>query len=447
MKKPKNNLYMTDADSTSFGASFGEMYSNYTGEHFTELCVKNVTIVLTEECNLRCTYCYQHGKNKVFLTKEKAKDIVEFLLNPSKHNGYIDLEKHKCVILDFIGGEPMLNIEVMDYFMDYFKMRAIELEHPWAYNYMISMSSNGTLYLTDEFQNFMKKNDGRVDVGITIDGNKKLHDSCRIYKDGTGSYDDVLKSVKVWIKDRQDPTTKVTLAPQNLDYLVDSVTHLWDLGVFSVPANVVFEDVWCKSDATKFYYKLKELADITIDRELFKHKHTTLFKEQYGMPMSPEENGNYCGGTGDMLAIGHDGRTYPCLRYMKYSLSNKDRKEMCIGNIYDGIETEQENKQLAELQCITRRSQSTDECFNCPIATGCAWCSAYNYDVFGTANKRATFHCDMHKAQVMANVYYWNKLYKKLNIDKKFEMHIPEEWALEIIDEKEYNMLLLTQQH
>ena len=47
----------------------------------------------------------------------------------------------------------------------------------------------------------------------------------------------------------------------------------------------------------------------------------------------------------------------------------------------------------------------------------------------------------MHKAASLANVYYWNKLYKKLNIDKVFEMHCPEEWALEIISKDEYEYL------
>jgi hypothetical protein len=48
----------------------------------------------------------------------------------------------------------------------------------------------------------------------------------------------------------------------------------------------------------------------------------------------------------------------------------------------------------------------------------------------------------MHQAQALANVYYWNTLYKYLNIDKKFIMHTPKEWALNIIDENEYNYLL-----
>ena len=68
--------------------------------------------------------------------------------------------------------------------------------------------------------------------------------------------------------------------------------------------------------------------------------------------------------------------------------------------------------------------------------------SAYNYQEFGTPNKRATYICEMHKARSLANVYYWNKYYQKNNIDKKFKMNCPKEWALKIISEDEYKMLL-----
>ena len=94
------------------------------------------------------------------------------------------------------------------------------------------------------------------------------------------------------------------------------------------------------------------------------------------------------------------------------------------------------------LDSITRRSQSTDECFNCPIAAGCAWCSAWNYQKYGTPNKRDTGICLMHKARSLANVYYWNKWYKQNGDDKKFKMYLPKQDALQIISEDDYNMLL-----
>lgn len=70
---------------------------------------------------------------------------------------------------------------------------------------------------------------------------------------------------------------------------------------------------------------------------------------------------------------------------------------MNVGNIYTGyLSTDEEKKNLALISNITRRSQSTDECFYCPIANGCSWCSGYNYEEFGTPNKRATYICCMH---------------------------------------------------
>jgi len=66
---------------------------------------------------------------------------------------------------------------------------------------------------------------------------------------------------------------------------------------------------------------------------------------------------------------------------------------------------------------------------------GCGWCSAYNYEVFGTPNKRATYICCMHKARVLANVYYW----RLRGID--YPMNCPKEWAIEIIGEEEYEKL------
>ena len=74
-----------------------------------------------------------------------------------------------------------------------------------------------------------------------------------------------------------------------------------------------------------------------------------------------------------MLAIGPNGKFYPCIRYMKYALSTPDRKEQPIGDVYFGIQGKEENPFLQELCTITRSSQSTEECMNCKVAQGCAW--------------------------------------------------------------------------
>jgi uncharacterized protein len=406
----------------------------------TDRSCMTITMVVTKACNFACTYCYQHGKNQESMNSGTAKEIVDFILS-DRVNNYIDVDKSPCVILEFIGGEPLLEIDLIEEFMDYFVYKSMELNHRWATEYTISMSSNGSLYLTPKVQSFIKKYNGRCNIAITIDGTKELHDACRVYRDGRGTYDDVRKGIEDYFRNGGSRSTKMTIAPENLKYLCDASLHLFDIGYEYLYCNVVFENVWNTELSKELYSQLKKLADIMIDKELYKNHYQAMFTEDIGTPLPETDNTNWCGGDGSMLAFDTQGNCYPCLRYIDYCLSVPGRKPFTIGNIEDGIVNREDSPMLCELKNITRRSQSTDECWNCPIAKGCSWCSAYNYDVYGTANKRATFHCIMQKARVLACCYYYNNLFRKLNINKRFEYHMPDEWALDIIDQNEIDLL------
>ena len=128
------------------------------------------------------------------------------------------------------------------------------------------------------------------------------------------------------------------------------------------------------------------------------------------------ENQNWCG-AGRMLAVDAEGNFYPCTRFAQYSLRSK--KAWIIGNVRDGID---KNK-LRPFFTLDRCTQSTDECINCEVASGCAWCQGENYDAADTPTvyQRSTAICKMHKARVRANNYYWNKLYRKLEKEGKRE--------------------------
>ena len=142
-----------------------------------------------------------------------------------------------------------------------------------------------------------------------------------------------------------------------------------------------------------------------------------------------------------MIACDWKGDIYPCIRYMESSLGD-DQPPVKIGSVYDGVMvTDQQRDCVNCLRSITRRSQSTDECFNCPIAEGCSWCTALNYQLFGTANKRATYICVMHKARALANAYHWNKGFRAIGQPKRQKIYVPEEWALEIITPEEWAFL------
>lgn len=384
--------------------------------------VKTITFIVTEQCNLRCTYCYEVNKRNTFMTIDTAKKAVDFILSDTS---YVDDGNVDSVILEFTGGEPLLQIDLIEEIIYYFDKRTLELNHKWFNNYMIGISTNGLLYLNPKTQAFIEKHKHHLSIGISIDGDKDLHDSCRVDLEGKGSFDRVLPAVQNMLQTFNETKTKVTFAHENLPYLSKSIKYLFDIGIKNVYANTVFENVWEQDDDKLFYKELVRLADIIIDEEYYKTCATSLFVETLGTPIPERNNGNWCGGNGEMLAIGVNGDIYPCVRYAPVSL-RKGVNPLIVGDVFEGTYNLR-SPQMCELCSITRRSQSTDECFNCPVAQGCAWCSGYNYEEFGTPNKRATYICKMHKARVKANWYYWNKLYKKLGIDKKFILYLTEE--------------------
>ena len=235
--------------------------------------------------------------------------------------------------------------------------------------------------------------------------------------------------------------TKLTIAPENVMFLSDAIKNMINLGFTNISENCVFEDVWKVEHATELYKQLKNLADYLLDNDLEEKIAIRLFEPNSYKPMDPSENGNWCGGNGQMLALDVRGDIFNCVRYMQSALGGK-RDPLRIGDVEHGIGCCAKDRcNICSMQSITRRSQSTDKCFNCPIAAGCGWCSAYNYQHTGSVNERVTSTCDTHTAEALANNYYWNKLLIKHNEDVRAPLFVPKEWAEKIIGLEEYEMI------
>lgn len=388
--------------------------------------------------------CYQINKDKHSMPFEVAKKFFDMLIDADSSScDYINPEISPGLIVEFIGGEPFMEIDLIDKISDYIMETLIERKHKWANRFMFSICSNGVLYFDERVQNYINKHKDHLSFSISIDGNKKLHDSCRIFPNGKGSYDIAIAGVKHFREVHKGYMgSKMTLAPQNISFAYDAVTNLVALGYDDIYLNCVYEEGWTNEDARTLYNQLKKIADFLIeDEERFEEIYLSIFDETSFNPKSILDNDNWCGGTGAMIAVDWKGDIYPCIRYMESSLGSSV-PPLKIGNVNDGIMVLPEHiKTVNDLRAITRKSQSDDECYYCPIAGQCSWCSAYNYQVNGTANKRTKFLCQMHKARTLANAYLWNKGNRKYHPDQRFKLWIPKEWALEIIDEPEWEML------
>lgn len=350
------------------------------------------------------------GKNNEHrMTFETAKRIVDYFIDNKDILFTTDY-----VILDFIGGEPLLELELIDKIVDYFRLTAYKKKSKWFGRFRISIQSNGILVGTEEFQKFLRKNNNLVSVGITIDGTKEKHDMQRVFPNGEGSHSIVEKNYKMFLQRGLTSDTKVTFGHEDLKYLKESIIFLWNMGIKNVPANIVHEDVWKEGDDIIYEEQLTALADYIIDNNLWKEYNTSLFFDQLGFKAGEDAMMRASCGTGSMYCVDANGDIYNCVRFMDYSLNGKPSKK--IGDIYNGVNEDRKRP----LKTLYPQYISEQKCIDCRVNMNCPYCSGNNYDSSDTNSMfyRVVSACEMHKARVRANNYFWARLYNEYSISR-----------------------------
>ena len=290
-----------------------------------------LTFVVTEDCNLRCKYCYiTHKASNAKMSLVVAQKFIDYVLSEF-------IKKQKAVVLVFIGGEPLLEVDLFDQICDYFKIKAFEKNDDWCWNYRISISTNGINYSDSNVQSFIAKNRGKLSIGISVDGTKEKHDSQRIFPDGSGSYEIIDKNIPLWLS-QTGGNTKATFSSDDLKYLKDSIISLWNKGIINVAANVIFENVWKEDDDLLLEKQLTELADYALENNIFNKYYCSFFSDNLGGFYKEEDLRRTWCGSGKMLAVGPNGNIYPCIRFKDYSLNK--HSEWVFGNVIDGIDME-----------------------------------------------------------------------------------------------------------
>ena len=328
-----------------------------------------------------------------------AKRTIDYLFSEP----YFNSESN--IILDFIGGEPLLEISLIDQIISYFRLQALNKNHLWYNNYSIRITTNGLLYNSPDVQQFIRNHHEHLNISISIDGNKDKTDASRIFPNGSGSYDLVIKAIPLWRKQFPKEGTKMTISHDDLPYVSESVKHLISLGITKIDINPVLEDVWQSGDDKIFEKQLINCADYIIDNQLEHIVDLSCFEKRLGLATDNSMRHNYgiCGSF--TFTVDYKGDFYTCLRFAKFSLRTKEVRP--IGNITDGVNWNLMRPFKSYCNQIT-----SDRCIKCELHNGCKICPAENYDCSATASifEQSQSSCLMHKAKVKAKNYFWNKL-------------------------------------
>ena len=115
----------------------GYEYSTYVVNLFPELPqrqMKSLTFQVTDDCNLCCSYCYQQNKGHHKMPFEVAKKFIDYVFKNRTIEGSPFCDKDvRGLTLEFIGGEPLLEIDLIDQICEYFetKLNEIPYDSPW----------------------------------------------------------------------------------------------------------------------------------------------------------------------------------------------------------------------------------------------------------------------------------------------------------------------------
>ena len=391
----------------------------------------SVTFQITTDCCLRCTYCYQINKGHEYMSKDTMKQGMDLLFQMYEDNDpHALINKHTHGIgIEFLGGEAAMNMEVMDYGSEYFLDQVIKRNHIWASNFRFNISSNGVLYFTDAFQQYLNKYGDFLYLGISMDGLPQLHDACRVDVHGNGSFDKAFAAYQDWTKRGHEVSTKITSVPETLPYFYDCCKFFVDNGITELNGGPIHEHTWTTEEGKIFYYELKKVADLMLSNPKIS---ASFFNTQYGLPRT---NDFSCGAKGHIICIDSNGIVYPCPRLTPSAIQNKE--PITIGNIYNGIYKNDNpifNQFVEQLE--------SQECINCQCSSACASCFGWNYERTGQINKKDLNCCWVNRALALANYYYWNKKYIQEKSEKRVHIYLEREIATKMISNEEYNMLI-----
>ena len=284
--------------------------------------VKAMCLNIAHDCQLRCRYCFastgDFGKGRKLMSFETGKHAIDFLLENSGDRPNLEL--------DFFGGEPLMNFNVVKQVVEYARSR----EKEYNKKFRFTITTNGLL-LDDDKIDFINRE--MSNVVLSIDGRKEVNDYFRVLPNGQGCYDIIMPKYKKLVAGRGDKEYYVrgTFTNKNLDFSKD-VFALNEAGFdqISVEPVVGDDDIYAltEKDLPAVFAEYEKLALQLLEYEK-KGKKFNFFHFMLDLDQGPcaIKRLRGCGCGNDYVAITPDGDIFPCHQFVgidEYKMGNID---------------------------------------------------------------------------------------------------------------------------
>ena len=347
--------------------------------------VKALCLHIAHTCNLNCSYCFAsqgkyHGERAV-MSFEVGKRALDFLIENSGTRRNLEV--------DFFGGEPLLNFEVVKQLVAY----AREVEKKHNKNFRFTLTTNGML-IDDDVIDFANRE--MSNVVLSLDGRKEIHDRFRVDYAGRGSFDTIVPKFQRLVEARggKNYYMRGTFTHANPDFLED-IKVMLDLGFNELS----MEPVVCApgdaaelndSDMEIVKDQYEKLAELMLERHKA-GKPFTFYHYMIDLTGGPciYKRISGCGSGTEYMAVTPFGDLYPCHQFVgeeKYRLSD----------IYTGVTNTAAQNEFAECNVYSR-----EKCRDCWARLYCSGgCAANAYHSTGSVKGIYEKGCELFKKRM-----------------------------------------------
>jgi len=364
-----------------------------------------IGLVLTNDCNLGCSYCYS-PRQKQSLDTKTALEWVDANIDRCGPNDLVDI--------NVIGGETFLKLRLLEEIVEHALKRAEH--HPGGFS--VSMTTNGTLVTTKPVRDFLERYGRYCSIGVSIDGTRDAHDSSRIFHSGAGSWDSAVKGF-VYLKTLplQAFDISATFAPATRHLLRDSMLFLAELsGPHKFSVSPTTDWLIPKDSAVGFVEDFKAvfrwLHQHTPGKSVHGLTSSTFNLKLWAQGERPSAKDNrinspyWCHvGNCESFTVGAGGKFYPCNRFQNHD-------QMQLGSVVDGAlvwlpEAEQRLTQLYD-----QFSDFPEDCQTCHLKPQCGYCIAAAYEPSEEGCNRkewlaAQHHCGWTHARFLTALWWY----------------------------------------
>lgn len=358
--------------------------------------IKAMCLNMTHDCNLRCEYCFAsqgtYKGEKAFLSFETGKKAFDYLV---KNSG-----NRKNLEVDFFGGEPLMNFDVIKKLVDYGR----SLEKEYNKHFRFTVTTNGVL-LDEEKMDYINEN--MDNVVLSIDGRKETNDRMRKTINKKGSYDLIVDNYKKFISKRgsKDYFARGTYTSNNLDFSED-VKHMRELGFDKISVEPVVakdeEKYALKKEHVDILKKeYEKLAEYYIESYKSKDRRFQFFHFNIELEGGPciYKRSIGCGAGTEYVAVTPSGDLYPCHQFV-------GNEEFIIGNVEEGIT----NRALADKfkNVSVNDKPACRDCWAKYFCSGGCHANAYNFNKDFTVPYDVG--CELEKKRIECAIYLKAKI-------------------------------------